>query len=169
MVYLLYIKRYVFCENKILNSKINVFIPRIGNLIIPGEKINIKIKLMRLYFLLLSRGKAKVYYIFNKEKNDMVHTSYLIPQCWKFSFLSKNDFEIGPCFTAPQYRGRGIYTNVLNYISSQEENNMANFYMIVNSKNIASIKGIENAGFKKIGIIKKCKYLKFYYGYRRLM
>lgn len=76
--------------------------------------------------------------------------------------MDKDDYEIGPCFTYPQYRGNGIYPSVLRSICNSIGNDNTTFYMIVDETNIASIKGIEKAGFKKCGIVKVTKITKRY-------
>jgi RimJ/RimL family protein N-acetyltransferase len=76
--------------------------------------------------------------------------------------MKKRDFEIGPCFTYPEFRGRGIYVKVIKSICSQIGNNKTVFYMIVDKNNIASVKGIEKAGFRKYGEVKVSKIFKRY-------
>ena len=79
---------------------------------------------------------------------------------FKFPFLNKGEFEIGPCFTLPKFRGRGVYPSVLIYIL--EKNKNSKFYMIVHKNNIPSIRGIEKSGFVFEKLIGKTKFLKVY-------
>lgn len=84
------------------------------------------------------------------EKDGIVcHTSYLMPACWKFPFMKKGEYEIGPCRTLPEYRGQGIYPTVLKTIIA--ENKETTFHIMAAENNISSIRGIEKAGFKKYG------------------
>lgn len=76
--------------------------------------------------------------------------------------MGKADFQIGPCYTVPEFRGKGLYTNTLLYIISQNEYKKSSFWMIVDENNGASIRGIEKAGFLKIGKVKKTKLFKRY-------
>lgn len=83
----------------------------------------------------------------------IAHKSCVIGKNYKFPFLSKSEAEIGPCFTAPDFRGKGIYPYVLRKILSEGGYN--GYYMIVRNDNISSIKGIEKAGFERIGFVEK--------------
>ena len=84
---------------------IEIYRPTIGRLILKGEKKSIKILAVRIMFWILTFGKAKLY-CFRKD-GELVHTSYVIPKCHKFPFLSKDEFEIGPCMTYPKFRSKG--------------------------------------------------------------
>ena len=60
------------------------------------------------------------------------------------------------------YRGKGIYPMVLRYISNSIGTDDTTFYMIVDAKNASSIRGVEKAGFKKCGVVKKMNFSKRY-------
>lgn len=75
-------------------------------------------------------------------ESDLAHTSYVIPKCFKFPFLRADDFEIGPCFTYPSYRGKRIYPAVPQYI---------NAYV-----------GTEKSGFERCGTVKVSRFTKKY-------
>ena len=133
---------------------------KFGGLILQGENKSFETLTVRCLFQIITFGKAKVYcYRYNGE---LVHTSYLIPKCYKFPFLSKWDYEIGPCFIHPKWRGKGIYPQMLKYICSSIGTEKSVFYMIVDETNLPSIKGIEKAGFQRWGTIKVTKILKRY-------
>lgn len=70
----------------------------------------------------------------------------------KFKFLKNKDVEIGPCVTDFKHRGKGIYPAVIQSIV-KDKGYSNDFYMIVDENNIASIRGIEKAGFMFIGTI----------------
>lgn len=76
--------------------------------------------------------------------------------------MNKNDLEIGPCFTNPAFRGKGIFPKVLSEICRRRGNNTQTFYIFADEKNIPSIKGIEKAGFVRCGLVRESKYLKRY-------
>jgi len=64
--------------------------------------------------------------------------------------LAAGDCVIGPCVTAPSYRGRGIYPMVLAAICRDRRRlGQRRAYMVVNVDNHASIRGIEKAGFQR--------------------
>jgi len=77
--------------------------------------------------------------------------------------MKKNDFEVGPCWTDEKYRGKGIYKYVIQLAVEKFSKDNASFYMIVDEKNISSIRGIEKSGFVKIGKVKKSKLTGIYY------
>ena len=137
-----------------------IFTPKIRGLILQWENKSFETLAVRCLFQIITLGKAKVYcYRYNGE---LVHTSYLLPKCYKFPFLSKWDYEIGPCFTYPKWRGKWIYPQMLKYICSSIGTEKSVFYMIVDETNLPSIKGIEKAGFQRCGTIKVTRILKRY-------
>lgn len=102
-------------------------------------------KFFRFYISILTFGKAKVYYVEN-EKGEIIHSSYLIPQNFKYPFLKKGEAVIGPYQTNIKYRGQGIYPHVLNFIGKC--NPSLNIYMIIRPDNKASINGVKKSGFE---------------------
>lgn len=120
-----------------------------------------KTTLVRLYFQAMTLGKAKLYYVAD-ESGTTARVSYVAPKCFKFSFLNKRDYEICPCFTAPEFRGQGIYPTVLNYVTENVGTDDAIFYMVVDDKNVASIRGIEKVGFERCGTVRKVGLFKRY-------
>ena len=157
MSYLLFDKKYKEeTVSPIVKTKIGEFKIQIHDLklfkglYISGENKNIKKSLLRMMFSLISMGKAKIFYCKNN-KGEIIHTSLVVPKCWKFPFLDKDDYEIGPCITNEQYRGNGIYPQILNYIVHSHGNKNTKFYMFVAKDNIPSIHGIEKAGFIRCG------------------
>lgn len=143
------------------NLNVEIFRPTIrGGLIIRGEIKSFKLLAVRAMFQIVTFGKARVYYC--RYNGELVHTSYVIPKCYKFPFMSRHDYEIGPCFTYPSFRGKGVYPQMLKYICSSIGTEKSVFYMIVDEANVSSIKGIEKAGFQRCGKIKATKILKRY-------
>lgn len=141
---------------------VEVFTPKLfGGLTLPGEGNSIKLQAVRLMFQLSTLGKAKIYVC--RQNGELAHTAYVIPKCSKFPFLTGDDYEIGPCLTYPAYRGKGIYPTVLRYICSSVGSEKTCFYMIVDSGNGSSIRGIEKAGFEKCGSVKVSKLTKSYH------
>ena len=60
---------------------------------------------------------------------------------------------VGPCGTHPQFRGRSIYSRVLRYaVNWLSEKGHGPFYINVSPYNVASIRGIEKAGFIRLGV-----------------
>ena len=69
---------------------------------------------------------------------------------------SKNRYYIFHCHTFKEYRGNSIYPYMLAVISKEifNKNRESVIYISTSLNNIASQRGIEKAGFKKLGIIK---------------
>ena len=69
--------------------------------------------------------------------------------------LGEMEAEIKFCLTLPALRGKGIYPRVilmiLNYLQSK---GMQRVFMCVHRDNHPSIRGIEKAGFKRVGEIR---------------
>ena len=89
-------------------------------------------------------------------------------------FVQKNIFvtiyikkgpAIGECFTNEEFKGNSIYPFVINHIAKEEilKNKQKEVFIIVNSDNISSIKGIEKAGFELYTKIKANRFLFFHY------
>lgn len=139
---------------------LKVFTPSLRGLFLKSEKIGIKTACIRLLFQVMTFGKAQIYYV--RVGNDIIHTSYVIPACAKFPFMDRDDLEIGPCYTYPAFRGKGIYPKVLSEICRRRGNDTSSFYMIVDETNLPSIKGIEKAGFVRCGSVQKSRIGKSY-------
>ena len=157
MSYFLFLQEFqidtIFSKIKIENRefKIEKFkIGEKGKLYISGEIKSFKSTLIRLIFMLITLRKSYVYYC-TDDVGKVIHTSCVIPKCIKFPFLSNIDYEIGPCMTIPEYRGKGIYPQMLSYITHSCGNEKSKFYMLVNPTNKSLIQGIKKAGFKFCG------------------
>lgn len=160
MAYLLYKKSYIEKDGT-ENDDVCEFTPSLGNFFLPGETKGWKTAAVRLYFALITGGKANLFYIKSAD-GKILHTSYVLPKCAKFPFMEKGDFEIGPCHTARSARGQGLYGKVLGHITSDRRFRNAQFYMIVKENNLPSIRGIEKANFIFDGYVKPTRILKRY-------
>ena len=128
------------------------------------EKVNLKQHGLKSFLLWnpITCGSCYTYRAYDRNSNVIIHESYVIHKCYKFPFLGKNDIEIGPCYTHENWRGKGIYPAVLNMINEEELTNFDKSYMIIDSSNTASIRGVIKAGYSKVSQIKKSKFLKIY-------
>lgn len=158
----------LYCKEKTLANdsgfigfEIAEFSPSLFKVYLEGEKHNFKTTFVRLYFQLMTFGKAKLFCALD-EFGKVTHTSYVVPKCFKFSFLKKGDYIIGPCYTKAEHRGKGIYPQMLGYICSNVGSKSTVFYMSVDENNFPSVKGIEKAGFKNCGTVKKTRLFKRY-------
>ena len=124
------------------------------------QDITLKSIVLNIYWWLITNGKYRVWCAYDGIK--VIHTSYVIPKCYKFPFLKKGSYEIGPCYTDKDYRGKSIYPAVLSKIVVGG----GTAYMIINDNNASSIRGVIKAGFVaepgeiKCDRIKRYVYLK---------
>ena len=128
---------------------------------IAGEHVSLKTIIVRIYFWVLSRGRFAIAYASTPE-GCIVHTSYIVGSRFKFPFMGPHDYEIGPCFTDKRFRGRGIYPSVLRHIIQNKSMSGEWYWMNVDENNISSIRGIEKAGFERVGESTKSRWLKIY-------
>jgi len=102
---------------------------------------------------------------FITENGVLVHNSFLYEKVHVLKLLQKKGPVIGSCFTNPDYRGKSIYPFVINYIAKEliEKNKNREVFIIVNSDNVNSMRGIEKAGFEYYASIKAKRWLFFYF------
>lgn len=63
--------------------------------------------------------------------------------------LKNSDAYIFDCFTRQEYRGKNIYSNMLNYVASHQGDKVNNVHIAVVEDNYPSVAGIQKAGFKE--------------------
>ena len=114
----------------------------------------------------ISKNKQK---FFVKKDGRIIHKSYLFQKLFLLSLINKKGPAIGDCSTISEYKGKSIYPYVINYIAKEEiiKNGKKEVYIIVNTDNISSIRGIEKAGFKLYSKIKAKRFLLFYFNVSR--
>ncbi len=115
-----------------------------------------------ILFMLISLGRYRIYCV--DDKKGLVHYSFVVPKSFKFRFLKKGDYHIGPCWTREDCRGKRIYGTVVKGIAKvlTEQANTSNVYVLIEDENQASIRGIKNTSFERVGICSKSKYLRVY-------
>jgi len=99
----------------------------------------------------------------------LVHQSFLFKKLFLLKIINEVGPTIGDCNTLEAYKGKSIYPYVINYIAKEEllHNNQKEVFIIVNSNNESSIRGIEKAGFKTHTKIKAKRFLVFHFGVHR--
>lgn len=92
--------------------------------------------------------------------NELVHMSWVYTAAEysmePFQRLALEDceVEIVNCFTLEKYRGLGIYSYMIQFLSNlQFQNGVERVYMMADHKNYASQRGIIKAGLKRLGRI----------------
>lgn len=148
-------KEEIAYEEKLEGYNISTSKLKLFRLFLDDEKKSLKTALLRLYFWVITRANVFVYYV--SYDKQIVHISYVLSKCYKFPFMKSCDYEIGPCYTSPSQRGKGIYPAIISRIKNDLVKN-GSAYMIVRADNYASIRGIEKSGFSRIGsVVKKGK------------
>ena len=124
----------------------------------PKQDITVNVLLQNVYWWLITKGKYRVWCAYDGDK--VIHTTYVVPKCTKFPFLNKGSFEIGPSYTEPAYRGKGVFPAVLTQIFTEIEC----AYAIIEDTNAASIRGTSKFGFTVMpGEVKRDKFKRFIY------
>lgn len=92
------------------------------------------------------------------DKNMVVHYCFVLPKCFRIPAMRKFDLEIGPYYTHPDYRGRGITPYMVGKII--QDHPATDFYVLVRSENKPSIKVLEKNSLSLVGTCKRKKVLK---------
>jgi RimJ/RimL family protein N-acetyltransferase len=99
------------------------------------------------------------------EDARLVHYSAFTPRYWRFPFLSSQDLQIGDTWTEPSYRGKGLAKRALREIVARMRKLGRGFWYVVEDINRASIKVVEDCGFRVAGIgtrVERLKGLDYY-------
>lgn len=90
------------------------------------------------------RRTTRLYAALNEHR--IVHYSFVRRRARVTSFLQRNDIEIGPCRTRPDFRRNGILVRMLAFISGQLAAPGRSFWLIVRANNfpmIAALRSIQ--------------------------
>jgi hypothetical protein len=123
---------------KLAGYSLNIWKPGVLSLKHKGTS-----SIVNLIWYILTFGKFRI--IFLKDQNKIVHYTYITPKTMRFPFMERNDLMIGPCFTYTEYRGKGIFIEVLKKIINCEGSH--SLWICANLNNVASLKAFEKAGF----------------------
>ncbi len=111
---------------------------------------------------------VKRYYIEDNQK--MIHQSFLYDTLNILKLIGKKGPAIGNCITLPSHRGKSIYPFVINKIANEIllAQKYKEVFVLVNSSNTNSIKGIEKAGFKLHSQVKATRLLLHYFNLKKI-
>ena len=118
---------------------------------------------LRLWRLLgiLRRGNRWIF--FAKIGDEFCHYTFVKPgssYSKMFPVIERGSVMIGPCLTSESFKGRRIYPTMLKHVvNSMASGGIERSYIYTHPSNTPSIRGIENAGFKKCGASKAKRYL----------
>lgn len=109
-----------------------------------------------------SGGKDVCYELL--DQGQFVHRSFLYHRLRVLSLLGKVGPAIGNCVTSEAYRGQSIYPKMIARIAADAlSRGVKEVFIIVNTDNVASIRGIEKAGFELFATVKAKRFLLFYF------
>jgi len=84
--------------------------------------------------------------------NKCINYCVILPFHFKFPFMGLNDFQIGPVWTHPNYRGKGLARfSIGRIIELYSKEEATSFWYITRAENLDSIRLAESLGFEKIG------------------
>ena len=70
-----------------------------------------------LFWYFITFGSYRILYIKHKNKSEIAHFSNILPNFFKYNFMSNSDLQIAHCFTYKEYRGHGLYSFALSEIN----------------------------------------------------
>lgn len=111
---------------------------------------------LQLWYLLRLRGLGVGWLFLVRVGDQFVHYTFVTRAKWYRKELpvitEPRALLVGPCRTESAFRGRAIYPRVLQYVVNRlAGEGHGPFYMHVTPDNVASVRGIEKAGFTRCG------------------
>lgn len=89
-----------------------------------------------------------VYTVWNDKK--LAHYSFVLPPMNRIALMSAGDFEIGPCWTAPDFRRQGLYSSTVRQIISDHWKPSRCFWILSRREDQASCRVISSTGFEEV-------------------
>lgn len=120
---------------------------------------NYKMLIKWLYHMVFTVGKVRIFSLYNDK--TLVHYSFVTSYCYKFGFMNKSDFVIGPCWTADRFRGNRIYPITISKIAFEliKKDKGTNVFLLIRPKNKESTNAISHSnGWIPVGTISKTKF-----------
>lgn len=108
------------------------------------------------FWNVITAGKGKAYIIRDKD-GSIIHSTCVMPKCWKFPFMKKKDIHIGPSVTHPRFRGQGLFPYVMSAVVENELQEGGRAFDMINVKNAASIKASKKIGLVPVALMRKDK------------
>ncbi len=116
------------------------------------------------FYWCLTSGKVYICEIADKETGEVMHYTYTMKRTYKFPFMKKTDYMVGPSVTDEKFRGRGLLGRGIVYSQDKllEITPTARFYGLAREANASSRKGIEKIGMLSTGRVFRKNKLKIY-------
>lgn len=91
--------------------------------------------------------------------NKLAHYSFVLPRLGRIAPMSAGDLEIGPCWTAPEFRLRGLYSSVVRQILTAHWEPSRVFWLLTREKNRASFRVAHGLGFDEVAQCRRVRRL----------
>lgn len=96
------------------------------------------------------QGKNYEHYIVYAGER-LIHYCIVLPKYYRYPFMGDNDIQIGPFWTAEEYRGQGICPFVIHEIVKRYKSRKKYAHIITRENNVESQRSIMKAGFDIYG------------------
>jgi hypothetical protein len=112
---------------------------------------------LSILYLLRLRGCGAGWVFLARSGQQYVHSTF-VTRTWLYRreipiMVESRALMFGPCFTEDAFRGRAMYPRMLQYaVNFLRNRQYGPFYICVSPDNLASIRGIEKAGFTRCGL-----------------
>ncbi len=128
----------------------------------PLSKVG-KGRIANLYWWLISR-KIYIAQVFDSQTGELMHYSYVMKKTYKFPFMGKHDYMIGPSVTMENHRKKGAFTKAVTFAQNDivEKDSQAVFIALIREENLASRKGVEKCGLENTGRVYQKNKFKIY-------
>lgn len=104
-----------------------------------------------LMYLLFWKWKRKIFEIhLVYAKNNIIHYTFVLPKCFRLPFMKKSDLEVGPCYTHPDYRGRGLTPYILKEVFKNHAT--SDIFGLIRHDNEKSIRAVEKIFMQQTGV-----------------
>lgn len=68
-----------------------------------------------IYWWVISK-KSWIAYVYEKKTKKIASFSYVLGRSYKFPFMKKHQLQIGPSFTYPEFRKKGLFKSTIQFI-----------------------------------------------------
>jgi RimJ/RimL family protein N-acetyltransferase len=81
----------------------------------------------------------------------LVHYTGVVRTCFRFPFMAPDDLQLGPVWTHPDHRRRGLLTFSLQTLLTSLRRPGRTFWWLCRAENAASVRAVEKLGFALMG------------------
>lgn len=155
--------KYIFYKKNInkINSQIEleenysfcIWRPGINKIFIKGLDVSLFTMLICwiMHHLRLFRGRDYSIFVVLYNNSEIAHYSMVLPKSFRFPFMKKDDLQIGPSWTNPKHRRKGLLSFAIAKMHETFKDKDRNFWYITKEENIPSNAAIIKIGFVKFG------------------